>query len=254
MKLAPFGIFCLVTARFGEAQARGNLGAVLQQTGAYFGTVLAGLGVHAFLTLPLILWIFTRRNPFRFMYQMSQALLTAFSTASSTATLPITMNCAVEKAKVSKQSSDFVLPLGATINMDGTALYEAAAAIFIAQAIGFELTITSQLVIAVHCYHGGYRSRGYSRSRAGHDGDRVERSRITCRIYRADPVGRLATRSFQDGGERLWRFAWCRSGREELRTAGGSLGRSIGGEARLKCLLRVLSKLLQGTVRVKSQA
>ena len=149
MKLAPFGIFCLVTARFGEAQAGGNLGAVLQQTGAYFGTVLAGLGVHAFLTLPLILWIFTRRNPFRFMYQMSQALLTAFSTASSTATLPITMNCAVEKAKVSKQSSDFVLPLGATINMDGTALYEAAAAIFIAQAIGFELTITSQLVIAV---------------------------------------------------------------------------------------------------------
>ena len=149
MKLAPFGIFCLVTARFGEAQAGGNLGAVLQQTGAYFGTVLAGLGVHAFLTLPLILWIFTRRNPFRFMHQMSQALLTAFSTASSTATLPITMNCAVEKAKVSKQSSDFVLPLGATINMDGTALYEAAAAIFIAQAIGFELTITSQLVIAV---------------------------------------------------------------------------------------------------------
>ena len=149
MKLAPFGIFCLVTARFGEAQAGENLGAVLQQTGAYFGTVLAGLGVHAFLTLPLILWIFTRRNPFRFMYQMSQALLTAFSTASSTATLPITMNCAVEKAKVSKQSSDFVLPLGATINMDGTALYEAAAAIFIAQAIGFELTITSQLVIAV---------------------------------------------------------------------------------------------------------
>ena len=149
MKLAPFGIFCLVTARFGEAQAGGNLGAVLQQTGAYFGTVLAGLGVHAFLTLPLILWIFTRRNPVRFMYQMSQALLTAFSTASSTATLPITMHCAVEKAKVSKQSSDFVLPLGATINMDGTALYEAAAAIFIAQAIGFELTITSQLVIAV---------------------------------------------------------------------------------------------------------
>ena len=149
MKLAPFGIFCLVTARFGEAQAGGNLGAVLQQTGAYFGTVLAGLGVHAFLTLPLILWIFTRRNPFRFMYQMSQALLTAFSTASSTATLPITMNCAVEKAKVSKQSSDFVLPLGATINMDGTALYEATAAIFIAQAIGFELTIASQLVIAV---------------------------------------------------------------------------------------------------------
>jgi Na+/H+-dicarboxylate symporter len=149
MKVAPFGIFCLVTARFGEAQAAGSLAAVLQQTGAYFGTVLAGLAVHACVTLPLILWMFTRRNPFRFMSQMSEALLTAFSTASSTVTLPITMNCATEKAAVSKQSVDFVVPLGATINMDGTALYEAVAAIFIAQAIGVELTITSQAVVAV---------------------------------------------------------------------------------------------------------
>ena len=149
MKLAPAGIFCLVTARFGEAQAEGNLIQVLQQTGAYFLTVLAGLTVHALVTLPLILWIFTRRNPLRFMYQMSQALLTAFSTASSTATLPVTMECAVTKAGVSKRSSEFVLPLGATINMDGTALYEAGAAIFIAQAIGFELSMTQQLVVAV---------------------------------------------------------------------------------------------------------
>ncbi len=149
MKLAPIGIFCLVTARFGEAQAEGNLMEVLRQTGAYFATVLAGLAVHAFITLPLILWVFTKRNPFRFMYQMSQALLTAFSTASSTATLPVTMECAVTKAGVSKRSTDFVLPLGATINMDGTALYEAAAAIFIAQAIGFELGLLQQLVVAV---------------------------------------------------------------------------------------------------------
>ena len=149
MKLAPIGIFCLVTARFGEAQAEGNLMEVLRQTGAYFVTVLAGLAVHAFITLPAILWVFTKRNPFRFMYQMSQALLTAFSTASSTATLPVTMECAVTKAGVSKRSTDFVLPLGATINMDGTALYEAAAAIFIAQAIGFELSLLQQLVVAV---------------------------------------------------------------------------------------------------------
>lgn len=149
MRLAPAGIFCLVTARFGEAQAEGNLMLVLQQTGAYFLTVLAGLAVHALLTLPLILWVFTRRNPFRFMYQMSQALLTAFSTASSTATLPVTMECAVTKAGISKRSSEFVLPLGATINMDGTALYEAVAAIFIAQAIGFELGMTQQVVVAV---------------------------------------------------------------------------------------------------------
>ena len=149
MNVAPLGIFCLVTARFGEAQAEGNLLDVVRQTGAYFFTVLAGLAVHAFVTLPLLLWAFTRRNPFRFMYQMSQALLTAFSTASSTATLPVTMECAVTKAGVSKRSTEFVLPLGATINMDGTALYEAAAAIFIAQAIGFELSLMQQLIVAI---------------------------------------------------------------------------------------------------------
>ena len=149
MKLAPVGIFCLVTARFGEAQQGGGLVAVLVQTGAYFVTVLLGLAVHALLTLPLILWIFTKRNPFRFMTQMAQALLTAFSTASSSATLPISRECAVGNAKVSRRSVDFVLPLGATINMDGTALYEAVAAIFIAQAIGFELSIVQQVVVAV---------------------------------------------------------------------------------------------------------
>ena len=149
MRLAPLGIFCLVTARFGEAQVEGNLLDVLRQTGAYFSTVLAGLAVHAFVTLPLILWAFTRRNPFRFMYQVSQALLTAFSTASSTATLPVTMECAQTKAGVSKRSTEFVLPLGATINMDGTALYEAVAAMFIAQAIGFELGLMQQLIVAV---------------------------------------------------------------------------------------------------------
>ena len=149
MRLAPIGIFCLVTARFGKAQAEGNLMDVLQQTGAYFSTVLAGLAVHALLTLPLILWIFTRRNPLRFIYQMSQALLTAFSTASSTATLPVTMECAMTKAGVSRRSAEFVLPLGATINMDGTALYEATAAIFIAQAIGVDLSLTQQIVVAV---------------------------------------------------------------------------------------------------------
>jgi solute carrier family 1 (neuronal/epithelial high affinity glutamate transporter), member 1 len=149
MRLAPIGIFCLVTARFGEAQAEGNLMDVLQQTGAYFSTVLAGLAVHALLTLPLILWMFTRRNPLRFIYQMSQALLTAFSTASSTATLPVTMECAMSKAGVSRRSAEFVLPLGATINMDGTALYEATAAIFIAQAIGVDLSLTQQIVVAV---------------------------------------------------------------------------------------------------------
>ena len=148
MKLAPIGIFCLVTARFGEARAEGRFVQELSQVGWYFATVLAGLAIHVLVTLPAIYWMFTKKNPYRFIVQMSQALLTAFSTASSSATLPVTMETA-RKAGVSKKSTDFVLPLGATINMDGTALYEAAAAIFIAQAIGFHLTLTQQVIIAV---------------------------------------------------------------------------------------------------------
>lgn len=149
MRIAPLGIFCLVAARFGEAQAKGEFIQTIGQTGKYVVTVLVGLGIHVFLALPLIYWVFTRRNPYRFIARMSQPLLTAFSTASSSATLPITMECAVAKGGVSKRSSEFVLPLGATINMDGTALYEAAAAIFIAQAIGVDLTLLQQLTIAI---------------------------------------------------------------------------------------------------------
>ena len=149
MNLAPFGIFCLVTARFGEARAEGQFLAVLSQTGWYFVTVLVALAIHAFVTLPFIYWVFTKKNPYRFMAQMSEALLTAFSTASSSATLPITMKTAISKAGLSKKSVEFVIPVGATINMDGTALYEAIAAIFIAQAIGLELTLAQQGVIAV---------------------------------------------------------------------------------------------------------
>lgn len=149
MKAAPLGIFCLVAARFGEASAEGELGKLLSQTGWYMGTVLVGLAIHSLIILPAILWFFTRRNPYRFIYQMSEALLTAFSTASSSATLPVTLEAAVTKAGVSRRSADFVIPLGSTINMDGTALYEAVAAIFIAQAIGFDLTLGNQLVIAV---------------------------------------------------------------------------------------------------------
>jgi len=149
MKLAPLGIFCLVAARFGEAQAEGAFLETLRQTGGYVMTVLLGLGMHAFLTLAAILWFLTRRNPFLLLSQMSPALLTAFSTASSSATLPITMECAVERAKVSRESVEFVLPLGATINMDGTALYEAVAAIFIAQVVGMDLSLLQQATVAV---------------------------------------------------------------------------------------------------------
>ncbi len=154
MKLAPLGIFCLVAARFSKAQLDGQFLTLLKTQAWYMATVLGGLAIHGVITLSLLLWIFTRRSPRKFFGQMSQAVLTAFSTASSTATLPVTMECAEVNAKVSKRSTEFVLPLGATINMDGTALYEAAGAIFIAQAYAlvdptFVLTFDKQVIIAV---------------------------------------------------------------------------------------------------------
>ncbi|WP_026596305.1 dicarboxylate/amino acid:cation symporter [Methylohalobius crimeensis] len=149
MKIAPLGVFCLVAARFGEAQAQGAFLETLQQIGWYVLTVLLGLGVHAFVVLPVILWVFSRRRPGRFLGRMSPALLTAFSTASSSATLPVTMESAVDRAGVARESVEFVLPLGATINMDGTALYEAVAAIFIAQVLGIELSLLQQATVAI---------------------------------------------------------------------------------------------------------
>lgn len=157
MKIAPLGIFCLVTARLGSAIQEGELWSVFRSLSSFILTVLLGLGFHAFVTLPLIYWIFTRKNPYKFMLKMSQAILTAFSTSSSSATLPVTMETAVDEAGVSRQSAEFVLPLGATVNMDGTALYEATAAIFIAQAVALAnpndpelaLTLGKQLLVAV---------------------------------------------------------------------------------------------------------
>ncbi|HID76986.1 MAG TPA: dicarboxylate/amino acid:cation symporter [Planctomycetaceae bacterium] len=108
-------------------------------------TVLGGLAIHL-VVLSFVLWAVGRRNPFTYLCGVGQALLTAFSTASSSATLPVTMEC-VEEMDVSEESSGFVLPLGATINMDGTALYEAVAAIFIAQSAGIPLGLTALVII-----------------------------------------------------------------------------------------------------------
>jgi Na+/H+-dicarboxylate symporter len=149
MKLAPVGVFCLVTARFGKAQAAGAFFQELSQMGWYMLTVIAGLSVHSLVTLSAILWVTTRRNPYRFIQQMAPALLMAFSTASSSGTLPVTLETAQDRAKVSPRATDLVLPIGATINMDGTALYEAVAAIFIAQAIGVELNFAAQVTVAL---------------------------------------------------------------------------------------------------------
>ena len=113
-------------------------------------TVFLALLVHAVVVLPLILKFVAKRNPWDYAKAISPALLTAFSTASSNGTLPLTMSAVEERAGVSRRVGAFVLPLGATINMDGTALYEAVAVLFIAQASSnFELALDQQLIVAV---------------------------------------------------------------------------------------------------------
>jgi len=144
MLVAPIGIFGLVAGRFGRA---GNIGELIGGVGWYMVTVLLALGLHALVVLPAILWFFGRRNPWRYMFNMGTALLTAFSTASSSATLPLTMEGVEKHNGVSEKVAGFVVPLGATVNMNGTALYEAVAALFIAQAIGLDLTLGKQVLV-----------------------------------------------------------------------------------------------------------
>jgi Na+/H+-dicarboxylate symporter len=147
MWLAPLGIFALVGSRLGAAVAVGTFYDEMARLGGYFLTVLAGLAVHGLVTLPLLLIWLARRNPLRYAANLGQVLITAFGTASSSATLPLTIEESRTKNGISAQSSSFVLPLGATVNMDGTALYEAVAAVFIAQAYGISLGVGDQLVI-----------------------------------------------------------------------------------------------------------
>jgi Na+/H+-dicarboxylate symporter len=109
--------------------------------------VLVALIIHMFLTLPLYVRVFARRNPILLFKTVAPALLTAFSTSSSSATLPVTMDNLETRAGVPNMYTSFVLPLGATVNMNGTALYECMAAIFIAQAYGVDLSITTQFLI-----------------------------------------------------------------------------------------------------------
>lgn len=140
--LAPYGVFCLVINLILET----GFG-VFIPLGWYCVTVFLALAVHFTLTLPLLLKTFSSLSPVKLLSAMSPALLTAFSTASSSATLPLTMSCAERRGGVGKRVSSFVLPLGATVNMDGTALYECVATIFVAQVLGFELSAVKQITI-----------------------------------------------------------------------------------------------------------
>ena len=145
--LAPIGVFGLVGSKVGQEVIKGNLGAELARLGKYVLTVEISLLVHGFIVLPLIFFLFTRRNPFVYIKACGEALLTAFSTASSSATLPVTLKCVEINAGVSRKHASFVCPLGATVNMDGTALYEAVAVMFVAQAVGVPMSAFDQAII-----------------------------------------------------------------------------------------------------------
>ena len=142
MRLAPLGVFALMAVMIGQMGL-----AVIKPLAVYMAAVLVGLGIHACLTLPLLLIVFAKYSPVKFIRDVFSAVATAFSTASSAATLPITKDCLETNTGVSNKVSSFVLPLGATMNMDGTALYEAVAAMFIAQAYGIDMTLGQQLVV-----------------------------------------------------------------------------------------------------------
>ncbi|XP_062874283.1 solute carrier family 1 member 3a [Trichomycterus rosablanca] len=146
MWYAPVGILFLIAGKIVEME---DLSAMGGQLGLYTMTVIVGLLIHAILVLPLIYFVVTRRNPIVFIGGLLQALITALGTSSSSATLPITFKCLEENNGVDKRVTRFVLPIGATINMDGTALYEALAAIFIAQVNNMELNFGQILTISI---------------------------------------------------------------------------------------------------------
>lgn len=151
MIIAPLGVFALIAGTI-TSVAQDNIRAVIELLGAlafYCVAVVSGLAIHTFITYPTILKLFSPMGIRTFFSGIAPAQLVAFSTSSSGATLPVTMERCEEKLGVSEEVSSFVLPLGATINMDGTALYQAVAAVFIAQALGMGLGLAAQLTIVL---------------------------------------------------------------------------------------------------------
>jgi len=144
IKCAPIGVFGLMT------KTVSNTGlSIFRELGLYALTIGLGLSIHLFIILPLILIIFVKINPLQHFRAMASAMVTAFSTSSSSATLPVTMICVKDNVKVSNEVTSFVLPMGATINMDGTALYECAGVLFIAQALGIPLDASQQFIVVI---------------------------------------------------------------------------------------------------------
>ncbi|KJH41846.1 excitatory amino acid transporter 1 family protein [Dictyocaulus viviparus] len=143
---SPIGITFLIAAQIVGMKDPGK---ELQRLMGYMITVLIGLFIHGFVVLPVLMITLARRNPIKYVYGMAQALLTALATSSSSATLPLSIKCVEENNGVDSRVARFVLPLGATINMDGTALYEAVAAIYISQCVGLDLTIGQIILVSL---------------------------------------------------------------------------------------------------------
>lgn len=148
IKFTPLGVFSITAKVIAQQVQMGNeISEVISRLGLYFITVVAGLFFHGLITLPLSVKILGRANPVKHFKNMMTPLLTAFSTSSSNATLPLTMEAVENLDGVSNKIASFTLPLGATVNMNGTALYECVAVMFIAQAYGIDLTLSQQVIV-----------------------------------------------------------------------------------------------------------
>lgn len=148
IKLAPIGVFSIVAKMIGQqADDPQKLASMAGSLGLFLLIIWVGCMIHFFIVLPSVVYFIGKENPWKHMKKMSTAILTAFSTCSSGAALPISMKDSQEKCGISNRIASFTLPLGATVNMNGTALYECVAVIFIAQVYGVEMTLVEQLIV-----------------------------------------------------------------------------------------------------------
>ncbi len=206
MRLAPLGILALLIRLVAEQDV-----ALLSAVGGFIVLVFGTTLFHGAVVLPLILYLTTGRSPLWFWRGARDAVITAFATSSSSATLPVSIRCAEENLKVDKRYAGFVLPLGATMNMDGTALYEAAAALFVANLVGVELSLGQQAVVFFTAMIASTGAPGIPR-RHGDHGHGAAGGRPAGRGDRHPAADRPPARHRSHGSERAGRYHRQRGG------------------------------------------